>query len=195
LEEYFQKPIHALNENTRTMWQQTLSEARQGFRVRIWMSAVVFGLGTILGALSSLKIIFGSPGTGSQASIYFTALAGLLIMLLVTYTGPLKEIRQSVTDLATASAAFIAYVHRVLETSHTFSYYYLKEKISFEEMKKSCDLIKEAMNNTIEELNRKAIDSSEEVIKAAAEIILRQQGTTVKQSEPAKHEDRAGSTK
>jgi hypothetical protein len=51
------------------------------------------------------------------------------------------------------------------------------------------------MNNTIEELNRKAIDSSEEVIKAAAEIILRQQGTTVKQSEPAKHEDRAGSTK
>jgi hypothetical protein len=69
--------------------------------------------------------------------------------------------------LATANAVFIAYVHRILETSHTFSYYYLHEQISFEDMAKSSALIKEAMENTIRSLNMTAIDSSEDVIVRA----------------------------
>jgi len=40
-------------------------------------------------------------------------------------------------------------VHRVLEISHTFTYYYLKDKMSFEEMMKSTQLIDEAMSSTI----------------------------------------------
>ena len=56
-------------------------------------------------------------------------------------------------DVASANAAFMAYVHRILETSHTFSYYYLTQRISFEEMQKSSEIIKEAMNNTIQALN------------------------------------------
>jgi hypothetical protein len=174
LDKYFQQPIHALNEYTVSMWKDTLKDARRGFQARIWMSVAVFCLGVLLVVTASYAIIFPAPETDSPSGKYMTVASGLVIMLLVIYTGPLKEIRQSVTDLATASAAFIAYVHRVLETSHTFSYYYLKETISFDEMKKSSALMTEAMNNTIDALGRKAIDSSQESIERAATLILKQ---------------------
>jgi hypothetical protein len=69
-------------------------------------------------------------------------------MLLVIYRGPLREIRNSVNDLGIASAAFIAYIHRVLQISHTFSFHYLKQQITFDAVEKSSKLIKEAMSDT-----------------------------------------------
>lgn len=62
---------------------------------------------------------------------------------------------------------FIAYVHRTLETSHRFSFFYLKGKITFEEMAKSSGLIKEAMDNAIRSLKMTATDSSEDMIVRA----------------------------
>jgi len=88
-------------------------------------------------------------------------------MLLIVYTGPLREIRRSVNDLAIGSAAFIAYVHRVLEISHTFSFYYLRQEISFEEMKKSSDMIEDAMNDTVSMLRHEDVKPVEDIIKEA----------------------------
>lgn len=159
LDEYFQKPINQLNEDTRKSWKTALKNATLGFEVRLWMSVVVFAMGAALVAISSFKIFFRQPTPESMESFA----AGLAAMLLVVYVGPLTDIRQSVNDLASANAAFIGYVHRVLETSHTFSFYYLKDKISFEELQKSSQLIKDAMDNTVQVLNRKAVDSSQGV--------------------------------
>lgn len=174
LDRYFQQPIHTLNEYTLRMWQDTLNDARRGLRARTWMSIAVFCLGVVLVLTASYTIIFPAAGAKPVVGTYMTVVAGLAIMLLAIYTGPLKEMRRSVTDFAAASAAFIAYVHRVLETSHTFSYYYLKETISFDEMRKSSALMTEAMNNTIHALSRKVIEPSQEAIDRAAELILKQ---------------------
>ena len=88
-------------------------------------------------------------------------------MLLIIYTGPLKEIRQAVIDLGTASAAFIAYVHQVLETSHTFRFFYTQEKMDFEEMEKSSAIIRDAMTHTIAALNTDTTSSSERTFTEA----------------------------
>lgn len=171
LTRYFQDPIDQLNTSTVAMWQNTLRDARPGFLARTWMSVAVFIFGVLLAATASGSVIRGqSASTGT----YMIVIAGLAIMLLVIDPGPLKEIRQSVTDLAISSTAFIAYVHRVLETSHTFSYYYLKEQITFAEMKKSGDLVTEAMNHTMEALGRKSVDSSQETIDRAVALALGQ---------------------
>jgi hypothetical protein len=177
LDTYFQRPINELNKNTMGMWQDTLKDARSGFQARTRMSIAVFCLGVLLVLFAGYTVMFPKGGAASVAGSYMMVASGLAVMLLVIYTGPLKEIRQSVTDLATASAAFIAYVHRILETSHTFSYYYLKETITFDEMKKSSALMMEAMNNTIDALGRKAIDSSQETIERASELILKLRGS------------------
>lgn len=81
-----------------------------------------------------------------------TFISGLSTMLFIVYRGPLNDIRNSVNDLGIASASFIAYIHRVLQISHTFSFYYLKEQITFEEMKKSNALIEDAMKDTVKTL-------------------------------------------
>lgn len=172
LETYFQKPIHELNEHTRKSWSKAVKSAHYGLVMRLWMSGTVFVVGIVLIFLSSLRMLFGDGSNGVDTQTLIPFAAGLGTMLLIIYSGPLKEIRQAVTDLATASAAFIAYVHRVLETSHTFSYYYLQQKISFEHMKQSSAIIKEAMINTIDALNREALDSSERtIIKAITKAI------------------------
>jgi hypothetical protein len=172
LEKYFQQPIYQLNVHTQGMWKKVLADAGIGFRARLWMSISAFALGMLLLAISSFQILF-RHATGAVSMTPFAA--GLGTMLLMIYVGPLKDIRQSVSDLATANAAFMAYVHRILETSHTFSYLYMKEKISFEETQKASVIIKEAMDNTVQALNMKAIDSSEGVIRRALTTALREE--------------------
>lgn len=163
LKDYFQEPISELNNSTLTGWQTALHNARTGFMVRLWMSVTVFVVGLLLLGVSSYELLLGGHAIESIAPFA----AGLGTMLLIIYAGPLKDIRQSISDLATANAVFMAYVHRILETSHTFSYYYLNQQISFEEITKSSALIKEAMENTIRSLNMTATDSSEDAIVRA----------------------------
>jgi hypothetical protein len=167
LEEYFQEPITRLNDDTRQMWQKTIRYAQYGFLARIWMSVIIFLVGLVILAISSWRIIFGDLSSEQLFGTSLTFVGGLGAMFAVIYSGPLKEIRKSVNDLGIASAAFIAYVHRILEISHTFTFYYLKEKMSFEEMVKSNKLIDEAMSSTINtfrheepSLRRKASNTS-----------------------------------
>jgi len=155
LDENFQEPISRLNEDTQKMWQKTIQAAHRGFLARMVMSVVVFIVGIIILFTSWYRAIFLNlsleqligPGVS-----FFSALATISIVI---YKGPLKDIRQSVNDLGIASAAFIAYVHRVLQISHTFSYYYLKKEITYKEMTNSSKLIEQAMKSTIHMLSSK----------------------------------------
>lgn len=156
LETYFQKPIHNLNDDTHQNWKKTIQYAQYGFLMRMVMSVVVFIIGILLLCISSYEFFLGDSSGDELYGVGISFAAGIGTMLAVIYTGPLRQIRESVNDLGIASAAFIAYVHRVLEISHTFSFYYLNQKITFEEMDKSSDLIDKAMKNTIELLSDKS---------------------------------------
>jgi hypothetical protein len=149
LHTYFQIPIHELNEATRRGWERTIESAQQGFRARVYMSIAVFCVGIALLVASSIRFLAGDLSGNALYGTGVSFSTGLGTMLLVVYTGPLKQIRQSVSDLGSASAAFIAYVHQVLEISHTFTSLYMRERMTFEEMEKSSRLIGEAMQATV----------------------------------------------
>jgi hypothetical protein len=153
LETYFQIPIHQLNENTRDSWQQAVQRARQAFVVRMVMSIVVFSIGVVLVLASSIMFLFGDLDTTAAWGAGGTLVGGLTAMLAVTYTGPLKDIRQSMSDLGSATVAFIGYVHQVLEISHTFTALYLRDRISFDELAKSSALLRAATRDAIGSLN------------------------------------------
>lgn len=156
LEKYFQTPIHDLNTDTHQNWKKTIQYAQYGFMTRMIMSVVVFIIGILLLCISSYEFFLGDSTGEELYGVGISFVAGLGTMLTVVYSGPLRQIRESVNDLGIASAAFIAYVHRVLEISHTFSFYYLNQKITFEEMDKSSELIDKAMKNTIDLLSDKS---------------------------------------
>jgi HEAT repeat protein len=148
LQIYFRKPISELNQLTQNNWQKTILYAQYGFLARITMSIVVFIVGMVLLSISSWRIMFGQLDQAQLFGAGISFVSGLGSMLLVIYRGPLREIRESVNDLGIASAAFIAYIHRVLQISHTFSFHYLKQQITFEALEKSSKLIKDAMDDT-----------------------------------------------
>lgn len=148
----FQLPIARLNDETQVTWGKTIQEAQRGFVVRMRMSIAAFVVGIVLVVLSSWKVIFGNVEAAQLWGPGISFAGGITTMLLTIYSGPLKEIRRSVNDLGSANVAFIAYIHRVLQISHTFAYHYLNGKIEFEQMEKSSDLIEKAMNSTIDRL-------------------------------------------
>ena len=84
-------------------WQQAVVRARQAFLARMVMSIVVFGLGVVLVVASSVLFLFGDLDTTAAWGVGGTFVGGLTTMLLITYSGPLKDIRQSMSDLGSAT--------------------------------------------------------------------------------------------
>lgn len=151
LEIYFRKPLHDLREQTETNWRETMHSAQQAFKVRVLMSILVFLIGLVLVAASAVAVMAGHD-TSTIFGPGVSLVSGLGTMLLVVYTGPLKDIRVSVTDLGSANAAFIAYVHRVSEISHTFTAKYLAGHVEYDDLTTSCTLLSNASRDAIKEL-------------------------------------------
>ena len=143
------------------------------------MSIIVFIFGIVLLIVSSYNMLFED---NVKISTYIPFISGLGFMLLIFFSAPIKEIRQAVVDLATANAAFIAYIHRVLESSHTYTYFLLREKLQFEELEKSNEIIKNAMNDTVEALDRKANNSSERTILKTLNRLYKHNKNTIDKS-------------
>lgn len=149
LEKYFQQPLEELNKDTRKVWKTTITLANTGFIIRILMSVTLFAIGAYL-VLDSYQLFsdgnlnieqaFG-PGTS-----FFTGI-GIIVATFIKF--PLKEIKRAVSDVGLANVAFISYVHRVLQVSHTFSYHYLNDDISFSQLKKAGEIIEDTSSETI----------------------------------------------
>ncbi len=149
LQKNFQEPISELNDETRAMWRQVIRNAQIIFGLRTLMSVIVFALGIylVIGAYQQFV-----QGTLNQMGLFgqgMSFVGGIGLILATVYTGPLKEIRQAVSDFGIANATYIAYVHRILQISHTFTLYYLKEEISFERAREAGELIEDAANDAM----------------------------------------------
>lgn len=154
LERYFQRPLHKLRQTTEQNWQQTMQAAQRAFAARLLMSVTVFAFGLLAAGVALWGLATGSSNTDRLLGSGISFVGGLGTMLLVVYTGPLKDIKASVSDLGAANAAFIAYVHRVSEISHTFSARYMAHDLSYEDLKTSSALLAEASKDAIAELGR-----------------------------------------
>jgi HEAT repeat protein len=155
LEKYFQEPIQELNTETGLMWRRLIYIAYVGFGLRSLMSVVLFGIGAYLTVSSFERMAAGTLDLDRFAGAGVSFIAGLATMAVTVFSGPLKEIRRAVDDVGAANATFIAYIHRVLQVSHTFSYYYLQGKISFQELERAGKLIEETLTQTVSKLREK----------------------------------------
>jgi HEAT repeat protein len=144
LRQFFQIPIDQLNTETREAWERASERALRAFGVRVAMSVGVFVTGLLLVVGSAAKFLFGSIDGAAAWGTGGTFVGGLTTMLAVTYSGPLKDIRDSVRDLGSATAAFIGFVHQVLQISHTFSSLYLRDRITFDDAAKASELLQKA---------------------------------------------------
>jgi hypothetical protein len=149
LEVYFQVPIKKLNDDTVREWRRTVQAAFWGFGLRALLSVLLFGIGAFLTIDSYLKITSGVLPLEDFAGPGVSFIAGLGSMAATVFYGPLREIRKAVGDLGAANSAFIHFLHRTSQISHTFSYYYLRGKITFDEAEKAGKQIEEALDKTV----------------------------------------------
>ncbi len=159
LKEYFQEPIKTLNNQTRRMWLIAIGFALFGFLVRIGMSLATFGIGMWLIINSYTQVVSGRFSSDQLVGSGAAFLSGLITVLLMAYRSPFKDIRQSLGDLGVANAAFMGYIHRILEVSHTFSFYYMGQNgqnLSVESLGKFSELIEDAMKATVDQLSEPA---------------------------------------
>ncbi len=91
LEVYFRIPIKSLNDTTQNNWQNTIRYAQWGFVTRMVMSVVVFLAGIILVGVSSFQFMFATLDTQRLFGNGVSFASGLATMLLIVFTGPLKE--------------------------------------------------------------------------------------------------------
>jgi HEAT repeat protein len=146
LRQNFQVPIYKLNDLTTEMWASTISSARRAFTIRTVMSICVFVIGVALIAASIALFVSGKLTTAQAVGSGTAFTGGLVATLLTVYSGPLKDIRQSVSDLGAANVAFIAFVHQVLQVSHTFTAHYMQGTVSFDEAQQAAQIITLASN-------------------------------------------------
>ncbi len=149
LEKNFQEPIAELNRRTRSIWRQTIIIAQIGFVLRSLMSVALFLIGAYLVTVSFRQFIAGNLNTEQYLGPGVSFIAGLGTMFTMVFKSPLREIRKAVGDVGVATAVFIAYIHRILQISHTFSYYYLQQEITFERLQEAGDLIEDTMRDTV----------------------------------------------
>ena len=149
LEKDFRQPLRDLNSETRNQWKWTIRIAYWGFGIRAFLSIILFFVGVWLAIISYLDLRAGQLGLADLVGPGLSFIGGLATMSATVFFGPLKEIRQAVGDVGVANAAFIAFMYRVSQISHTFAYYYLEERMTFGELTEASRLVGLALQETM----------------------------------------------
>ncbi len=147
--EYFQKPIDKLNTETQSVWKRTIFLANLGFVTRLIINVAIFVIGVYFMIDSYRQIVAGNLTTEQVAALMAVFIGGGATMFYSFIKFPLSQMRQAVTDVGLANVAFISYIHRVLQISHTFSYFYLNGDINFEEIKSAASQIESNSHGAI----------------------------------------------
>lgn len=148
LRTYFQQPVAELNSETHRVWIGVLENAQRAFKIRIVMSMTVFVLGALLVVASASVALFGDLDSTAMFGAGTSFVGGLTAMLAVTYRGPLRDIRDAVRDLGSATVLFTGYTHRVLQISHVFSAAYLRGQADLATIERTTRLLEDASRTT-----------------------------------------------
>lgn len=152
LEHHFQKPVTELNKLTTNNWIMTVKCVYWGFVARLAMSVCTFLAGLCLTIWSVYQFSLDKESASAIWGAGVSMFAGIGSMLVIIYTGPLKDIGKSVEELAKANAIFIGFIHAVLQISHTFSAKYIRGDFSFEETAQSNQLVQNTVRSAVENL-------------------------------------------
>lgn len=107
------------------IFNDTMFQAKRGFKMSLWMSAIIFGIGVILLILSIY--LAALPNASQFQRVYGVGggLAGLGTVLTMFYRGPIERIERAVTNLVQIEIAFLAYVRQITQITTMFEREYV----------------------------------------------------------------------
>ena len=99
--------------------------ARNGFLMSMWMHGIIFAMGVIVLGVS-IYVALAQDFSDFERYIGIGGAAGSLgTLLYLFYRDPLKNIRESVTNLVTVNVVFSGYVRQINQIDATFKQLFL----------------------------------------------------------------------
>lgn len=116
------------------------------------MSICVFVIGMGVTVAAVWQMVSADDG-GTLLGPGTSLVAGLTAMLAVIYTGPLKNVRDSVSDLAQASVGFITFMHRLQFVTSLTAADFADGRATYQSLGRTLKFLGDAATDTIVIIN------------------------------------------
>lgn len=151
-------------------FDETMEEARTGFRIAIMMDVVVFGLGIVM-LVAFMIYAFATDTVDNFVGVGLGGLGTLGVVYGTLIANPRKKVFRSVNSLMNFKVIFLAYLRQLHQADQTFTRHILEdEHLSTETLNEFTTMIGEMLEEAVEkmvhlkqqELREKVVDYNSE---------------------------------
>jgi HEAT repeat protein len=134
-------------------FNQLMAQARAGFTMSMTMHGVIFAIGVVVLSFSLYVALSQGFETFERYVGIGAAIGSLGTLLLLFYRDPLKNIRESVTNLVKVNVIFLGYVRQINQIDATFKHLFLASAgFGAEQMNQTVLHIQGSVKQTMEEV-------------------------------------------
>lgn len=145
--------LSSADERIMEQFNHLMGRAQQGFLMSLWMHGIIFGIGVVVLVVSLYVALSQGFETFERYVGVGAAVGSLGTLLLMFYTGPVRNIRQSVTDLVEVNVVFLGYVRQINQIDATFKQLFLaSSEFGVKQMKQTVEQIQDSVKNTMQEV-------------------------------------------
>lgn len=147
----YSEVLEKTEQKVRELFESSVEEARNGFRIAIVMDVVVFAVGVLLLLGSAVYTLFGSGDFEKWVGVGVAGGSGVLGMIYgVLIANPRRQVRESVDHLMRVKIVFLAYLRRLHQADQAYSRRLLDdEPISLEDVTRFSDAVGKIMQDTV----------------------------------------------
>jgi hypothetical protein len=146
LDKRYIEPSEKLHEVSRMAFEETVWRMRKNYSTTLSMNKIVFSIGLLIILLGIVLIIvdkanllFGTAGV----------IAGLTTLVSLFFSGTIKGVQKSLTEIVQVEVAYLSFMHRLLQARSIFENHYLSKQITIESLEKFDKLFCDNMQSTI----------------------------------------------
>ncbi len=160
VEKYAESVVEA-DRRIQDMFNNSMNEARTGYRLSAWMDGVIFGVGVFLIVTSAVLILArgqtldvwagGATGVGGTLGILYGSF----------YSNPRRKLEDAVDHVMALKLIFLAYLRQLHQVDEAYTRLLLEEKLSTEDINKFAEMVKTIMFNAMAQLRTLRVSAEE----------------------------------
>ncbi len=142
----------------RKLFEDSIVEARHGFKVATSMDIVVFVVGILLILGSAVPILLAGGRLDSWAGVGITSGVGLLgVLYTLLIANPRRQVREAVDHLMHLKVVFLAYLRQLHQTDQAYTRRLLDDRdFPASEVATFTDMVDSSMTKALSELSPQA---------------------------------------
>jgi hypothetical protein len=139
----------------RKLFEDSIIEARHGFKIAASMDIVVFGIGICLVLASAISILVAGRTLDSWAGVGITGGTGVLgVLYVLLIANPRRQVRESVDHLMHLKVVFLAYLRQLHQTDQAYTRRLLDDRdFSVSEVTSFTNMVGNSMTKALSELS------------------------------------------